>query len=553
MAILRREGCYLLSSRRFIRLFWSLPLLFAVVPFPLLAAEGTAHLTFQKAVPRLDNQQVYIIKNGDTIARIVRRLGRAAPPYSDIRQQNPHIPDLNRIYPGQKLILTREQIGIAGDAAKISNYTAKKGDSIARIIISELSAKPAEQVKMLRSIKQLNPDVTNFNKIYPGQILKIPRNPDAGDSDQLARSTPTKSADDEKTPVLPFAEKYLSIIRHVVEQLNGTVLISGNYYIPLPESGQVTVDCATIPVVELGDGTTILLDFAGRLPDDLARIIQSHWKNYHLVKVVSSRGIASVLQEIIVSSPSFKMVKIETPLSFDDVPQVKLSLDWLITRKGLSESKPSSQLGLIVAAEKSQLLPSSSIVEYVKKKGINVCQILGDKVQAYTPLPAESTPLPQLKGTTNDELLYNLFVYLGLEPLRDREVNIFDSRKDGFDLAIKAEYLVKSGGKTLLITKNKLPPQFSEKLKQEGITPFYLAPGATKISMLEGVLTALAIPSQFAVFSLPPLQEKSRVHVSFAALKIAGERSSSYLVDYDMDKQIYELLAVHWKLNIIGY
>lgn len=547
MAILTREGCYLLLSHKFSRFFWVLPLLLVLPAVSLLAAEGTAHLTFQKAVLSNDNKQVYIIRNGDTIARIVRKLGSAAPRYSAIRQLNPHIPDLNRIYPGQKLLLTRpgEQRGVAGDAPEVSNYTAQKGDSITRIIISELHAKPPEVVKILRSITQLNPEVTNFNKIYPGQVIKIPK---------LPLSAPAKSAEDEKILAMkpPATEKYLPVIRYIIEQLNGTVFTSGNYYIPLPESGQVTVDCATIPVVELEDGTTILLDFAGRLPDDLAGIIQAHWKNYHLVKVVSGQGIASVLQEIILSSPSYQMVKVATPLSFDDMPQVKLSLDWLITQKSPSGSA-FSQLGLIFAADKSQLLPSSSILKYALKKGINICQILGDKVQTSIPAPADVPPLPQLKGAANGELLYNFLVYLGWEPLTDREVKIFDSRKDGFDLAVKAEYMMKMGGKTILITKNKLPQQFSEKLKKEGMTPFYPAPGATKISILEGALAALDIPHQFAFFSLPPPQEKTRVNVSFSALKIAREKGLSYLIDYGIDREIYEFLAVHWQLNMMRY
>ncbi|MDP2267548.1 MAG: hypothetical protein Q8K46_00105, partial [Deltaproteobacteria bacterium] len=205
------------------------------------------------------------------------------------------------------------------------------------------------------------------------------------------------------------------------------------------------------------------------------------------------------------------------------------------------------------AADKSQLLPGSAIVKYALKKGINIVEILGDRVQAKIPDPADISPLPQIKGTANDELLYNFLVYLGLEPLPDREVKIFDSRKDGFDLAIKAEYMVKMGGKIILITKNKLPQQFSERLKKEGMTLFYLAPGATKISVLGGVLDALGLPYQFALFSWPPPPEKTRVRVSFSALKIEREKGPSYLIDYGMDREIYEFLAVHWKLNMLRY
>lgn len=553
-----REGRYFLPSRKFPLFFWVLLLLLVLPAVSLWAAEGTAHLTFRKAVLSKDNEKVYIIRNGDTIARIVRRLGWASSRrYKEIKKLNPHIPDLNRIYPGQKLLLPHpeQQEGATGDAPGVINYTAKKGDSLTRIIISELQARPTELAKILRLIKQTNPEVADLNKIYPGQVIKFTLGGEAGgDSGHLPLSTPAEDAKEEKVLAMkaPATEKYLPIIRHVIEQLNGKVITNGSHYIPLPESGQVSIDCATIPVVELGDGTTILLDFGGRLPDALASIIQGHWKNYHIVKFTGGQGFASVLQKIILSSPSFQMVKVETPLSFDDLPQVKLSLDWLITRKSAAGSA-FSQLGLIFAADKSQLLPSPAIFKYALKKGIRICEILEDKVQASAPDTAEIPLLPQIKGGSNDELLYNFLVYLGLGPLPNREVKIFESRKDGFDLAIKAEYMMQMGGKTILITKNKLPQQFSERLKQEGMTSFSPAPGATKIGILQGVLATLDIPSQFAIFSLPPPQEKTRVNVSFPALQIVGEKGSTYFIDYEVDKEIYELLMGHWKLNMMRY
>lgn len=380
-----RENYYSLRSYKLSGLFWIMPLLILLPAVSLMAAEGTAHLAFKKAAPGNDNKQAYIIRSGDSISHIVRKLGSTAPRYSVIRRLNPHITDLNRIYPGQKLILTLP--GEQGGTTEVGSYTAKDGDSITSIIISELNTPPAEAVKTLRLIKQLNPQVTDFNKIYPGQLINIPRG-------KLSPSVPAKSSVDNKplAKAPPATEEYLHILRQVIEQLYGKVITSGNHYIPLPESGQIIIDRAIVPVVEMEDGTTVMLDHAGRMPDILADIIQSNWKNYHVVKIVSGQSIASVLQQIILLSSSLQMVKVEKPLSFDDTPQGKLSIDWLITKKSLSGSA-FYQLGLIFAADKSQLLPSASIVNCALKKGINVCEILEDKVQINIQNPAQLRPL----------------------------------------------------------------------------------------------------------------------------------------------------------------
>lgn len=380
-------------SLKYYHYFSLLPLLLVVPASSISAAEGTAHLIFQKAALRTDNQKIYIIRKGDSIDRLARKLGWTAPYYRIIKQLNPHITDLNRIFPGQRLILTPpdEQASTVGNVPEVINYTAKEGDSITSIILYELQANPSEALRILRLIKQLNPEVTDLNRIYPGQIIKIPRaRHNVSDSGRPLAPSPAKSSEKGTALVMPPppTERYLTLIRQVIGKLNGTVTASGNHYIPLPESGQVVIDCALVPVVELADGTTILLDHAERMPDVLAGIIQWNWKNYHLVKIASGQSIASILQEIVRFSPSFQMVKIDRPPYFENSPQVQLSMDWLITKKSPDGSEY-PQLGLIFADNKSQLVPTAPIVTCAMKEGINICQIIGDTVQGITTVMPE--------------------------------------------------------------------------------------------------------------------------------------------------------------------
>ena len=44
--------------------------------------------------------------------------------------------------------------------------------------------------------------------------------------------------------------------------MNGSLITAGKYYIPISEVGQVTIDCSTIPIVEMDDGSSIFLDFS---------------------------------------------------------------------------------------------------------------------------------------------------------------------------------------------------------------------------------------------------------------------------------------------------
>src|SRR5574340_781431 len=142
----------------------------------LFAEEGTARLTFQKTVVT-SNKATYTIKKGDTSNRIVQRLGAAAPRLSVLKSLNPQISNLNRIYPGQQLVIVYEEgKEIEGQAVPqtVKNYTVKKGDSLTRIILSELKPPPDGVVTVIRRVWTLKPEMASVNTIYPGQNLKLP-------------------------------------------------------------------------------------------------------------------------------------------------------------------------------------------------------------------------------------------------------------------------------------------------------------------------------------------------------------------------------------------
>ena len=542
-------------------LAWSWGMFFCFLAFhpePLSATEGSARLTFQKTAVAEGKTESYVIKKGDTVTGIIRKkMGGGAPPCEEIRRLNPHISDLNRIYPGQKLTLPRKEAkpqDKEGDVESIRDYIVKKGDSITRIILYELNAKPEEMLKKLRTIKRLNPQIKNMNKIFTGQVLNVPDGRTEGYGKEDFASAPAAPAK-EKT-FLPMQtglslEKHLDLITRIIKQLNGTVITSGNYYIPIPQSGLATIDCATIPVAELDDGTTILLDFTGRLPDALTDMIRANWRNYHFVKMEKDEGIASFLQKIIGASKSYTMTKMGKPLFLSDEPQVKLFLDWLIAKK-VPEGSAVNNLGLIFAADKSQSLPDTALI-YAKKKGVTICEILGDKAHINGQSVAGCAfTIPQLKGSTNDELLHNFLIFLGLVPLKDREVKIFDTVKDGFNLSIKADLLVKTAGKTILIHKSKLPQQFIDILRAEGTESVYLAPQMSRKAVLDNILSALGTSSHFALYSVPERDEKARINISFPALKVSGD-AQCYLIDFEMEGEIGELLLKNWGLKIVRY
>ena len=96
------------SAKRLFRtadIFFAGLLLAVLLPSPVAAREDSASLVFRKTAG-LQKTKVYVVKKGEWIAGILRtQLGDEPVPYALIRKINPKIRNLNRIYPGQKILL----------------------------------------------------------------------------------------------------------------------------------------------------------------------------------------------------------------------------------------------------------------------------------------------------------------------------------------------------------------------------------------------------------------------------------------------------------------
>src|SRR5208337_3291084 len=77
-----------------------------VTPHDSFAEEDTAHLSFQKTATLSAKTRPYIVKEGEWLLHIMRaQSGMTAHRLTVIKKLNPEIKDLNKIKPGQVVIL----------------------------------------------------------------------------------------------------------------------------------------------------------------------------------------------------------------------------------------------------------------------------------------------------------------------------------------------------------------------------------------------------------------------------------------------------------------
>ena len=90
--------------RRFVGIALAL-LALLLWPLALSAREDSASLVFSKTAETRDTR-VFVVKKGNSVGGLyLSQQGEGPVPYALIRQLNPEITDLNRIFPGQKIVL----------------------------------------------------------------------------------------------------------------------------------------------------------------------------------------------------------------------------------------------------------------------------------------------------------------------------------------------------------------------------------------------------------------------------------------------------------------
>ena len=510
----------------------------ALVYQPAAAKEDTAQITLKKTAVHQKKLYTYTVKKGDLLSTIIRNIPGITEKdisnnYQLIKELNPNIADLNNLEPGQLLVLPGKPVTVAEEkevtpppavtsaisSTRGKHYTIKKGDTLIKIIHRELKIKTNIQ-KTLKIIKSMNPGIRNVNKIYAGKIIKLPgktifvKTPEetkaiAQEVAKLSEKTtqPEKIIEIKEKIFMP-PEARLAVLKQVITQMNGSVTTTGNYYLPIPKTGQVTIDCSKIPVIEFDDNTTVFLDLENRAHNNLKKMISDNWANYYLVKVEKNDDIIAILKKVINTTKSYSMTKSEKPMMIGAYPPVEVIVDWVIVSTLPKQAQPLKQ-GLRLIYENNLLLPKS-IKNYSQKNGLIITEIseesgiVGKPEEVYS-LP----PMPVFPTTSAKDFSYALVSSLGLSAEKDVDIQMFDTVKDGFNLSIKADVLVKNENKKYIIYSQNLSPQFVNSLKQAGNELIFVNDNDDPKNIMEKILHGLNISFTSGDFTFSGHGEKS--------------------------------------------
>ena len=122
--------------------------------------------------------EMYTVEKGDTVWKILQRTEpltpeRYAERLKEFRRANPKVADPSRIAPGQKLFVPAGGRPKTMDEGRTVAHKVERGDTLLEILASRGVPAP-QRKKYLGAIREINSSVTDVNRIFAGDTLRIP-------------------------------------------------------------------------------------------------------------------------------------------------------------------------------------------------------------------------------------------------------------------------------------------------------------------------------------------------------------------------------------------
>ncbi len=165
--------------------------------------------------------ETHTVEKGDTLWELLERNEALTPDryterLKEFRRANPKVADPSRLTPGQQLLLPSGKEPEAEDDGKTIGYTVKWGDSLSEILSSR-NVPRTQWKRHLDAIREINPSVTDVNRILAGKTLHLPT--EAYFAAAKPPTTPEKaifSGEPEKASVVPEPPPYVAAVQPAV-------------------------------------------------------------------------------------------------------------------------------------------------------------------------------------------------------------------------------------------------------------------------------------------------------------------------------------------------
>ncbi|MFC1816216.1 hypothetical protein ACFL0M_09810 [Thermodesulfobacteriota bacterium] len=375
----------------------------------------------------------YTVQKNDWVYKLFRQRGEIShkdfPEFIRIfKRINTHLSNINRILPGQHILIPLKKIDsdvlpekfsgiVAIPFVNISNvpetlkahaqkHEVQKGEFISRLVARGFGAYGTESYNHGEKLfRIMNPEISDLNRIYPGQSIYIPlaavKNqpwyPFLFDSSGKVKSRldfAGVTAPEKSVPGSYSLEERLDTLKGPFEKvaalLDGKLLNQGVYYFPRPGEADLKLDLSQFPVIELKDGERILFARNDAKPLWNFNLLKSFWRNLKIVPVSRADALEQILNSAFGTDGS-SLSKTSLLISEHGV-RTEIRAQWKIDKPSESGEK-ARRLCITFINSPDQRTPPS-ISEYLEQHDIITREILLSKKDAGEDAGRQSEKVP---------------------------------------------------------------------------------------------------------------------------------------------------------------
>jgi len=357
----------------------------------------------------------YVVQKNDWVLKLFKQKGEIAhqdfPQFLRIfKRINPHIRDIDRIRPGQHIMIPLRKLRqgtLPGQSSGIvtipfvtisnvpqtlkkhsAQYEVKQGDCVSILISRRFGSYGSGSYRDgVKLFKLMNPHIADLDRIYAGQMVHIP--------DQTIRNQPWYSslfdhpakdgngggpnmalysgamasssllpADGESNPKSPLAA--------VASILNAKLFNQGRYYLPRQGQDDFEFDLSKMPLIELKDGTRVLFPENHQARESEINMVKSFGDEVQVVRLPSGASAEQIFNSV------FESIGIDLltnrPKFSDNGINVETRGKWVINE--ISGDKKTNRKICISLIDRAEQRTPEPIVRYLEQHGIVIKDVL---------------------------------------------------------------------------------------------------------------------------------------------------------------------------------
>jgi len=373
----------------------------------------------------------YVVEPNDWVLKIFKLRGEIARKDFNhflliFKRINPHIKNIDRIRPGQQIYIPLRRLrenpvpertaGIvtipfvdlsqsSGQTPPPANsYKVKRGDTVSKLLAGRFGRYGSKSYKEAVAIfKQLNPHVKDIDLIFANQSIFLPRGlgpPAAAASAPATKPSkspyPQAAADPEKNtsgsgPRRP-AKPMIPPLAEAAAILDAKLLDNGKYFFPRSEQEDLELNLARNPVLEMSDGSRVMLFGKQPLSARDLDTVRSKWKNFAQVNIPEGAPVEDILNTVL----SAVHKSGEAPsLSFSGGgAEITIRANWIVKGAG-TELNPVRNICISYIEHPDERTPTG-IVRFLEHRGIRLKEVFRGSKSTSFASPVRPIRVPRL-------------------------------------------------------------------------------------------------------------------------------------------------------------